>query len=541
MCRPRATARAAAVAAAGACGLVAGWPLARGAACGDPGPGARTGCQARRAAAVPARPGRGLGEGAGIRGSPRPSFPGNPGQRAPTPTVAGEATAPSGGGTREFFAPCAGGLEEALAAELVALGVAAPRPVSRGVYFAGPPELGCRALVGTRTAAAVDEIIAVAESPLRNRDDLYALARSARPWAAAVPPDETLCVEAIVATRDVAPDLRHTHYSAITVCKAVTDSCREATGVRPSVDLEAPDWMLHLVLHRGGATLARRWSGRRGLHRRGYRAGVKMHKAALRETTAAGLLLLAGVRPGDSLSLLDPMCGSGTLVLEAAMIASDVFPGVVRDALAQTRWDSVPRELQGLLAGELAAARARVRVPRGLVLRGVDIYPGALALARRCVEALDQAAPGAGRAVDFQLGDGGEAEPPLSLAAGPLGGRRLICCNPPWGARLDGPDAASGGAGEARAAWQSLAGLLRRHRGEAWVLTPDPALARELDAAPTARHRVDGGPRNTASRGALGLEWLRFGGAASARPCPRRQPATAAPPAASGRGAPRLR
>jgi len=388
------------------------------------------------------------------------------------------------------------------------------------VYFKGGPRIGCRALVLTRTAAALDEVLTEARQPLTGREDLYELARGARDWPASVPAEETLCVQAIVATRDVAKDLLHTHYSALTVCKAVTDSCRDALGVRPSVDLDMPDWMLNLVLHRGGATLSRRWSGRHGLHRRGYRAGVKMHKAALRETAAAGLLMLAGVRTGEPMALLDPMCGSGTFVLEAAMIASDLSPGAVREALiGPRRWHAVPSEFRGLLKEELDLARARESVPAGLRLRGSDAHAGALALARRCIAALHSAAPGVGRAVDFELRDAADAEPETDAS-----GRRLLCCNPPWGARLAGTVSAdaessdwpSDGPEAARESWRRLADLVHRHGSEAWLLCPT-GISAELEkemavhtGPASARHRVDGGPRQTEAQGALGLDWLRF-------------------------------
>lgn len=437
-----------------------------------------------------------------------------------------------------FSASCAGGLEGVLARELRDAGAWKVQEFSRTVKFTASPSIGCRALVAARTAASVDEVLAVATGPLRGREDLYNFVKQARDWPSLIPPDATIRVGIILATRDVAQDLRHTHYSTLTVSKAITDACREATGLRPSVDLIAPDWMFHLVLHRGGATLARRWSGPRGLHRRGYRAGVKMHKAALRETTAAGVLLLAGLQTGQALRLVDPMCGSGTLVLEAAMITLGVTPGVVRDALAapDEPWHAVPRKFHGVLKEEIAFARSRQCVPGNVMFEGSDAYPGALALARRCLAALERVMPGISQVVRFEVRGAAAC---FRGDQNPDGIRHLLCCNPPWGDRLDGTEP-SGAESEIEgpstpalrgpeeglealcASWRDLGELAHRFFGSVWILNPvslSPELREEFHNAAYRRgatltnaeqHLVDGGIRQTASHGKLGLEWSRM-------------------------------
>lgn len=285
-----------------------------------------------------------------------------------------------------------------------------------------------------------------------------------------------------------------------------------------------------MTLHGEGATLARRWSGPRGLHRRGYRSDVKIHRGALRETTAAGLLLLAGgPLPGGGAGLLDPMCGSGTFLLEAALLLRDVAPGLVREALA-VPWHAVPGERRAALAQVLATAQARAEAgrhaPRAPLL-GRDAHPGALALARRSAAALERALPGCTRDVDFAVAD-------ASALGAPAGGARgwLVCCNPPWGARLgapiqevgaDGPElgdttAACGAAG-AESSWAALGTLLRRRDdvATAWVLAPGVdgprLLERALGTPARGWHGVDGGPRaaaRAAGRPAPTLRWLRY-------------------------------
>ena len=147
---------------------------------------------------------------------------------------------------RRFFAACAGGLEAALEGELRDLGAADVQRKSRGVYFSGDSRLGCRVLIGARCANAMDEVLRASPQPLRDREELYSFVQEARPWPQVFPNHETLRVDTVLASRDVAEDIRHTHYSALTVCKAVCDACREATGARPSVSLHAPDWAFNL-------------------------------------------------------------------------------------------------------------------------------------------------------------------------------------------------------------------------------------------------------------------------------------------------------
>lgn len=142
----------------------------------------------------------------------------------------------------------------------------------------------------------------------------------------------------------VPDDISHSHYSSLTVKNAVVDQFRDrCDGRRPSVDAETPDLPLVLFLQRDEAWLYRSLSGLGSLHKRGYRDA--MHRSSLRETLAAAMLLYAGYDPERHV-LLDPMCGSGTIAIEAALMARRIAPGLLRlrtgrdlaAALTPARW-----------------------------------------------------------------------------------------------------------------------------------------------------------------------------------------------------------
>jgi 23S rRNA G2445 N2-methylase RlmL len=160
---------------------------------------------------------------------------------------------------------------------------------------------------------------------VRSKDDLYAFV-GAVDWTQKLPVGGTLKCDTTLGL-DIPADLTHSHFCSLTVKNAVVDQFRDKFGSRPDVDLSEPDLPLTLYLHRGTATLYRVWSGEASLHKRGYRTVI--HKAALRETTAAALVLMSGWDCSRE-TLCDPMCGSGTIAIEAALIAAGVAPGLIR-------------------------------------------------------------------------------------------------------------------------------------------------------------------------------------------------------------------
>ena len=208
---------------------------------------------------------------------------------------------------RHFFATAPKGIEPLLADELRSLGAFEVAEGRSGVAFSGPLAIAYRACLWSRLASRV--LLPLATFPATSPEELYAGVRSID-WSEHLSAESTLAVDASVSGSKIT----HSHYAALKIKDAVVDQFRDRTGDRPSVDAERPDVRINLYLLRDTATLSLDLSGD-SLHRRGYRdEGVL---APLKENLAAAILIRAGwpeiaARGG---ALVDPMCGSGTLLL----------------------------------------------------------------------------------------------------------------------------------------------------------------------------------------------------------------------------------
>jgi putative N6-adenine-specific DNA methylase len=220
--------------------------------------------------------------------------------------------------SEHFFAPCPRGLEAPLAAELDALGASDITATDGGAAFAGPIQIAYRANLESRLASRI--LWRVGHGPYRDENDVYDLAR-ALDWPRWFRVDRTLRVD-VTASRSPLTSLE---FATLRIKDAVCDRHRAAGGVRPSISKDRPDVRVHAYLTATDASFYLDTSGE-PLFKRGYRR--ESADAPLRENLAAGLLRLAGWQPGTP--LLDPMCGSGTIAIEAAMIALDLAPGLKR-------------------------------------------------------------------------------------------------------------------------------------------------------------------------------------------------------------------
>jgi putative N6-adenine-specific DNA methylase len=312
-----------------------------------------------------------------------------------------------------FFAPCPRGLEAPLAAELAALGAAHVTPTDGGVAFAGPLDLAYRANLESRLASRI--LWRVAHGACRNEDDLYALA-GALEWERHFHVDRSLRVD-VTAARSPLASLE---FATLRVKDAVCDRFRAVSGVRPSVDKQRPDVRVHAFLAARAPTLYLDTSGE-PLFKRGYRRDADA--APLRENLAAGLIALSGWTPGTP--LLDPMCGSGTIAIEAALIAADRAPGLTRTfGFQKLAWYDGP-------AWQRIRQRAHDRVraaPGAPTIYASDVDPRVVELCRR-----NAAAAGVADRVAVETGDALQR-----VAPAPAG---LVISNPPYGVRL-GSDAA---------------------------------------------------------------------------------------------------
>jgi putative N6-adenine-specific DNA methylase len=361
-----------------------------------------------------------------------------------------------------FLATVAKGLEDVVEGELGALNLApAGAPRAGLVPFEGGWEAGYRACLHLRAARRVLMEVGRFEAP--GADALYSGVRSLR-WADHLSRKTTFAVEASV--RDN-PSLTHSGYAALKVKDGVADALRAVFGARPDVDRDDPDVRILLHLHGTSATLALDLSG--PLHKRGYR--VKTVPAPLNETLAAGVLLLAGY--DGTAPFADPFCGSGTLCIEAALIASRTAPGLVRKSpFGFERWPDFRDRTFGRVTGEARAEVRRAPSP----IRGTDSDGRALIAARD-----NAAAAGVAEMVRFDRRDARDFVPP--------GPRCLVVSNPPYGDHA--------GAGEDLAAlYRGFGDALKKNAGgaTACLLCGNPALAKCVGLRPSRRVPLWNGP-----------------------------------------------
>ncbi|MFC4160226.1 THUMP domain-containing class I SAM-dependent RNA methyltransferase [Chitinimonas lacunae] len=307
-----------------------------------------------------------------------------------------------------YFAPCPRGLEALLAQELNGLGAAEVKPTDGGVSFAGDWLLLMRANLHSRLASRILWRLAV--KPYRNEEDLYQLARGFD-WPELFDVSRTIKV---VMTAQGSP-LRSLDFAALKVKDAVCDRFRAKLGERPSVDTADPDLRIHVYLTEREASLYLDTSGE-ALFKRGYR--VATGAAPLRENLAAGILQLAGWTPEQP--LLDPMCGSGTFLVEAAMMALDMAPGLDR-SFAFEGLRNFSADAWAKLCDE---AHARCQPPRPLAIFGSD-YDQAM---------LDATYANLDR---FGLADCVTLERTDFLSRSAPAPEGVIVSNPPYGIRLD--------------------------------------------------------------------------------------------------------
>lgn len=358
-------------------------------------------------------------------------------------------------GALAFFATAAKGTEAALADELDELGLRSVRAARGGVHFRGPWEDGWCACLLSRIALRVLHPLAAFDAP--DAASLYEGVRSAD-WSPYLDARRTLAVAAVGGN----DGLRNTQFVAQKTKDAVVDQIRDREGERPSVDRVDPDVRVFVRVDGRRATAYVDLAGE-SLHRRGYRAHIG--GAPLKETLAAAMLRLAGFRP--ELPFVDPLCGSGTIAIEAAQIAQGVAPGLLRRRFGFERW----ARHDASAAERLRSLRARLAAPapEGLVPLGSDADPRALEAARHNAS-LSRARV---RLERRALADIAPTDPP-----------GLVAANPPYGERLELPPSF---VPELRAALRRLSG----HRLALLALGPD--LQQAVGRRPDAMHELYNG------------------------------------------------
>jgi len=366
------------------------------------------------------------------------------------------------------------GLQESAAAELVALGAEAVRPLRRAVALQA--DLACFYRLHLCARLPFRILRQLARFPCRSRQDLYAGVQAAADWQRWLPPEARFRVD----STGTAPGLSHSHYSALEVKNALVDWQRQHWGERSSVDLEDPDLALHLHLGGEGAVLSLDGSGG-SLHRRGYRAAMGL--APLKENLAAGLIRLTGW--DGSVPLADPLCGSGTLLIEAACMALGRQPGLER-RFALERWPDFDGRLWAREV-EAASALERDQVADGRPLApllGNEADPLVLAQARSNAEAA-----GVAPWLQLQAGDCRDFQPPT--------GPGVLVCNPPYGERI-------GEREELEQLYADLGAMVKERCGgwDLWLLSGNPELTGAL--------RMKASRRIPVSNGGIDCRWLHY-------------------------------
>uniref|UniRef100_UPI00384CCED7 THUMP domain-containing class I SAM-dependent RNA methyltransferase n=1 Tax=Geomonas subterranea TaxID=2847989 RepID=UPI00384CCED7 len=359
-----------------------------------------------------------------------------------------------------FFATTAKGVEEALAAELVRLGVPDVTAESGGVRFAGGMEAAYRANLWLRTASRV--LMTLAEFPCESPEELYREVRGIS-WERFLTPALTLAVDCNL--RD--STLTHSGFVALKTKDAIVDALRDHFGSRPSVDTKDPDLRVNVRLFKNRCTLSLDLSGE-PLDRRGYR--LDRHEAPLKENLAAALVELSGWDGGTP--FVDPMCGTGTIAIEAALKALRIPPGLNRGFGFQ-RWQGFDRALWDRIVAEARSGMLE-RLPAPV--QASDLSHSAVGMAV-------QNAKRAGVLERLVLGrlPMAELEPPP--------GPGVLILNPPYGKRLGEVEAL-------RPLYKEIGDTLKKRcRGyTAYLFTGNLELAKSVGLKATRRMVLYNGP-----------------------------------------------
>jgi 23S rRNA G2445 N2-methylase RlmL len=309
-------------------------------------------------------------------------------------------------GNGTLIATCLGGAEPYLENELRQSGMSPLLRENGAVTFSGGFDELVRANHRLRTASRI--LLPVVSGTVRTYDELYRLARKLD-WTSLITPEQTLRVSAVTRSQEI----QDSNFAAIRVKDAITDSQRARTRKRSTVARRDPDLAVTLFVNKHHVQISLDSSGR-PLHERGYRK--EAGEAPLRETLAATLLYAAEWQSG--LPLFDPFCGSGTIAIEAALMAAGIYPGDLRSQFGYTSWEFARSEQK---PEEATADRSP---PTDLSIVASDIDPDMIEIARRNAERA-----GVGQLIDFRVSNA------LLVARPPVPG--VVVTNPPYGERLD--------------------------------------------------------------------------------------------------------
>ena len=302
------------------------------------------------------------------------------------------------------------GLEEVLAQELTALGANDIQIGRRMVSFSGDKEMMYRANFCLRTAIRI--LRPIKHFTAQNADEVYEQIKAIH-WEDYLDTSKSFAVDAVVFSEE----FRHSKFVSYRVKDAIVDYFREKTGKRPSVRINKPDMLLNIHIAQTDCTLSLDSSGE-SLHRRGYRQEAV--EAPLNEVLAAGMILMTGWH--GECDLIDPMCGSGTIPIEAALIARNIAPGVFRKEFAFEKWVDFDRDLFDAIYNDDSQEREFEHK-----IYGYDNSPKAHEIAMHNVKAA-----GVSKDIVLKLQPFQQFEQPKE--------KSIIITNPPYGERISTND-----------------------------------------------------------------------------------------------------
>ncbi len=357
----------------------------------------------------------------------------------------------------KYHAKTLKGMEQMLATELESLGAEQVEVVNRGVTFYGRRALMYKVNLASRLALRV--LVPVLEFEINNSEGLYKKVKQFD-WEQFLDNKMTFAVDSVV----FSPHFNNSFFAAQKVKDAIVDRFRERTGIRPSVNREQPDLLINLHISDRHVTLSLDSSGG-SLHKRGYRSGD--FEAPLNEVLAAGMIIATGWS-GET-PFLDPMCGSGTLAIEAALIAADIPPGIFKKQYGFENWKDFDQELLEHVAQSLPKER-EVKVP--IIARDVD--PEAVKITTAQVKSMELSHLITVEELDFENSE-------------PMEGVTIVT-NPPYGERLKTEDIES---------LYGMIGTTMKHKfpgSDVWILSSSGKAMKRVGLKPASKQLLFNGP-----------------------------------------------
>ncbi len=367
-----------------------------------------------------------------------------------------------------WLATCPKGMEQLLADELEAIGAAEIKQTVAAVHFQGSLQVAYKACLWSRLANRI--LMPLLSFKLDSTDDLYTNSVEI-PWEEHLTEDNSIAIDFIGTSKHIDNSM----YGAQLLKDAVVDRIRRVAGGRPNVDAKSPDIRIQARQHKGQVVVSLDISGD-SLHRRGYRTG--QGSAPLKENLAAALLMRAGwadiAKQGGA--LIDPMCGSGTFLIEAAMMAADIAPSINRENFGFSHWLQHDQALW-----DSVIADAEQRKEAGLAAFSNDIrgYDGNSRILDVTVANIESA----GLDEHIRI-----AHKPLDQFGKATADNGLLITNPPYGDRMGEEE-------QLVPLYQKLGTVLQKNfvQWRAAVYTGNLDLARELDLSPTKQYSLFNG------------------------------------------------